>query len=130
MRPITATATPAKPQVMIRLDTYHGAACGVQVNPSGGASFTIDCSFDTGPDDLTNPIPLASMAWDSSMIPPGAVQGINSFSFGIPTAPVWARLTLLNGVGSVRATFVQYSQHHSVIPSKMPDSQMLSLPTH
>ena len=110
MRAITAIATPATPQAMVNLDTWSGAAMGVQVNPSGGAEYTIDLSFDD-PNNLIWPIPLASMLWDTSMIPPAAVGGDLGLTFSLPAAPIWIRVRLLNGAGQVRATFLQLGIH-------------------
>ena len=69
----------------------------MQVNPSGGASYTIDYSFDD-PNDLISPIALGSMFFDTTMCPPGAVAGSAGLTFTIPTAPIWMRVRLLNGV--------------------------------
>jgi hypothetical protein len=106
MRALTAIATPAAPSPMVCLDSWAGSMLGVQVVPSGGAQFTIDYSFDN-PNDLINPVPAGSMAFDSSMVPAGAVGGAASVSFQIPAAPIWGRLRLLNGLGQVRAVFLQ-----------------------
>jgi hypothetical protein len=110
MRAITATATPATPQAMVCLDTWSGAAMGVQVNPINGAEFTIDLSYDD-PNSLIWPIPLLNMWWDTSMIPPAAVGGDVGLTFSLPAAPIWIRVSLLNGLGSVRATFLQLGIH-------------------
>lgn len=106
MRPITAKATPAAPSAMVCLDPWNGPALGVQVSPIGGATFTIDYSFDD-PNDLVSPVPLGSMFWDSSFCPAGAIGGSTGVTFAIPTAPIWMRVRLLNAQGSVRATFTQ-----------------------
>lgn len=115
MRAITAIATPAAPQAMVRLDTYASSPCAVAALPSGGASYTIDTSFDD-PNDLVNPIALGSMIWDASMSK--AVAATTAASFVMPASPTWARLRLINATGSVKATFLQVGQHsHSNITS-------------
>ena len=129
MRPIQATITSSNSPVMVRLDQFHGAACACQVVASGGANYTIDTSFDD-PDDPVNPVAKASMLWDTGMIPASAVNGINTFTFFLQTAPIYIRVTLNNALGAVRATFLQYAAHRSVVSSPMPSSQMLSLPQH
>jgi hypothetical protein len=106
MRPITATATPASTTAMVYLDPWEGSHVGVQVVPSGGAQFTVDYSFDD-PNDLISPVAQGSMFFDTSMVPAGAVGGSAGLTFAMPVAPTWGRLRLLNGVGSVRATFLQ-----------------------
>jgi hypothetical protein len=110
MRAITAIANPASPLSMVNLDTWSGAAMGVQVNPINGAVFTIDLSYDD-PNSLIWPIPLLDMSWDTSMIPGAAVSGDVGLTFSLPAAPIWIRLRLLNGAGSVRATFLQLGVH-------------------
>ncbi len=106
MRPVTTTATVAAPVQLVNLDSWSGAALGVQVNPLGGATFTIDYSFDD-PNDLIWPVPLGSMFFDTAAVPSGGIGGSIGLAFSISTAPIWMRLRLLNGVGSVRAVFLQ-----------------------
>jgi hypothetical protein len=81
---------------------------GVQVTAVGVANFTVQTSFDEGPDSLTNPIPIGSMSWDTTMVPAGAVAGSATVSFSLPTAPLWIRITLNSGAGSVRMVVTQY----------------------
>jgi hypothetical protein len=113
MRAITATATPAAPTQLVCLDQWFCALCGVQVIPSGGATFTVDYSFDN-PNDLIAPIPLGAMSFDTSMCPAAAINGTVGLSFVLPASPVWARVRLLNGAGSVRATWLQIGQRSYV----------------
>jgi hypothetical protein len=47
------------------------------------------------------------MFFDTALVPPGAIGGSIGQTFSIATAPIWMRLRLLNGVGSVRAVFLQ-----------------------
>jgi hypothetical protein len=100
MRPITATVTSASPSAMVRLDDYATAVLGGQVVCSGGASFVLQHSFDD-PNDLVSPVPLASMFWDDSLLPPPAQSGSVSVSFQIMAAPLWMRLTLGASVPTV-----------------------------
>lgn len=132
MRPTVAWVTPAKPVGYVRLDQYHGAALAVQAVIEGGtitgAAYQIDYSFDD-PNDTVNPVPLASMAWDNSLIPSAAQAALTSLTFTIPTAPIWGRVQLLGGgATSVRVVFTQYSAHHATQVAKMPPTQMLQLP--
>jgi hypothetical protein len=124
-RAITATVgyglVPIVASAMVCLDSWQGAAMGVQCVPLGGAAYTIDLSFDN-PNDLIAPIPLASMAWDTTMIPAAAISSFNPTTFSLPTAPIWIRVTAVNGVGSIRATFLQLGRHsrsNIVFPSEL-----------
>ena len=72
--------------------------------------YQIDYTFDD-PNDLVNPVPLASAAWDATLVSSVAQAGATSTTFTIGTAPIWARVRLVDGVSSVRAVFTQYSQH-------------------
>ena len=62
--------------------------------------------------------PISSMVWDNTLLPPPAQSGNASLTFTIMAAPLYFRLNLTNGVGSVRATFLQVGEHsHSNITS-------------
>lgn len=93
---------------VIRLDEWADAPLGCQVVVSGTANFTVQHSFDD-PNDLVNPTSFQNMFWDTSLLPPGAVAASQSLSFGIPTAPLWMRILLNSGTGSVRMTCTQYN---------------------
>jgi hypothetical protein len=120
MRPITsvipagqgsfpAYSSPSPINGMIRLDEWADAPLGVQVAVTGTVNFTVQHSFDEGPDSLVSPIPLASMFWDTSLVPAGAINGIAGISFSIATAPIWIRIVLNSGSGSVRMVVSQYN---------------------
>jgi len=117
MRPITATVTPSKTQALCRLDNYATAVLGVQVVPLGGANFSLFHS-DDDPCDLVNPVPLGSMSWQASLFPPAI--GAAGVSFTVMASPLWVQLNLTNGVGSVRATFLQIGTHSHSNISKGP----------
>jgi hypothetical protein len=117
MRPITATVTPSQTQAMVRMDNYATAVLGGQIVVSGGAQFTLGHSSDD-PCDLVSPVPVGSMFWDNSLLPLAVQGGAASVSFRIMTSPLWFLLKLTNGIGSVRATFLQVGEHsHSNITS-------------
>src|SRR5580698_6371703 len=102
MRPITVTVGPGTPPLTsapVRLDEWADAQIGIAVAVTGTANFTLQHCFDEGPDSLTNPIPVASMFWDSSLIPAGGVNGSTGVSFSLPSAPLWLRITLNSGSG-------------------------------
>ena len=93
MRAITATVTPASPTALVRMDNYATAVLGGAVVCSGGGSFTLQHSCDD-PCDLVNPVPVGSMAWDNSLLPPAAQSGSANVSFQIMASPLWFQLNL------------------------------------
>jgi hypothetical protein len=96
MRAITATVTPSQTQALVRLDNYATAVLGGAIVVSGGASFTLTHSCDD-PNDLVNPVPVGSMAWDNSLLPPAAQAGSANVSFQIMASPLWFKLNLQSG---------------------------------
>jgi hypothetical protein len=118
MRAITAVVSYGNTPAYVNMDSWSGAAMGVQVNLIGGAAYQLRYSFDD-PNDLANPIPLANMLWDNSMLPspPAPFQNV---TFSMPVSPLWWQVTQLNGVGSSRVTFLQlgvHSRSNIVVPS-------------
>src|SRR5882672_5466877 len=109
-RAITAICNFNSPMAMANLDSWQGAAMGVQCTPTGGGAFSLDYSFDN-PNDLTWPIALADMMWDASMIPGGSAPSFNPITFSLPTSPIWIRLRHMNGLGQSRAVFLQVASH-------------------
>jgi hypothetical protein len=117
MRAITATVNPTTTQALVRMDNFATAVLGGQIVVSGGAQFTLWHSSDD-PNDLVNPVPVGSMFWDNSLLPANVLLGSASASFQIMASPLWFKLNLTNGVGAVRATFLQVGEHsHSNISS-------------
>jgi hypothetical protein len=112
MRPITTVLGPGATPLTsppIRLDEWADPPLGVQVAVTGTANFTVQHSFDEGPDSLVNPIPVNQMFWDTSLIPAGGVAGSTGMSFSMATAPLWMRIVLNSGTGSVRMVLTQYN---------------------
>lgn len=113
MRPITTvlgpSAAPGTASYPIRLDEWADPPLGVQVAVTGTVDYTVQHSFDEGPDSLVNPLPAANMFWDTSLIPVGAIHGAAGISFSIATAPLWVRILLNSGTGSVRMVVTQYN---------------------
>ncbi len=118
MRPITSMLGPgtvAQRTALINIDNYATAVLGIQIVPTGGAAFMLEHSFDD-PCDLVNPVPLASMFWDHSLLPDDAYIGSAPISCQVMAAPLWFRFIMTNNVGAVRATFAQIGEHsHSNI---------------
>ena len=113
MRPITTilgpNIAPGTACYPISLDSWADPPLGVQVAVSGTVNYTVQHSFDTGPDDLVSPIPIANMFWDTSLIPAGGVGGTAGMTFSIATAPIWMRIVMNSGSGSVRMVLTQYN---------------------
>jgi hypothetical protein len=112
MRPISLVVGPGTTpltSVPIRLDEWADPPVGVQVAATGTVNFTVQHSFDEGPDSLVNPIPVGSMMWDTGLIPAGAIAGTAGLTFSIATAPLWIRIVLNSGTGSVRFVVTQYN---------------------
>ena len=126
-RAITAICNVSAPVALVNLDTWQGAAMGVQCTPTGGGSYAIDYSFDN-PNDLTWPIALADMLWDASMVPGGATPSLNPTTFSLPTSPIWIRLRHMNGVGQSRAVFLQVGTHSRSNITTIPDELLVTGP--
>lgn len=112
MRPITVSVGPnaaaATPSNMVRLDEWADAPLGVQVSTAGAVNFTVQHSFDD-PNDLISPVPLASMFWDTGLVPAGAIGGTAGITFSMATAPVWMRILMNSGAGSAKMVLTQYN---------------------
>jgi hypothetical protein len=93
---------------MVRLDEWADSPLGVQVSLNGAANFTLQHSFDD-PNDLISPVPLANMFWDTGLFPAAAIGGSAGITFGILTAPLWVRILLNSGAGTVKAVLTQYN---------------------
>jgi hypothetical protein len=119
MRAVTATVTSASPTAMVRTDNFATAVLAGAIFVSGGAAFALTHSSDD-PCDLVNPVPLANMAFDNSLLPLAAQSGAASVTFQVMASPLWFQLKLTNGVGSVRATFLQVGTHSHSNISKGP----------
>ena len=90
---------------MLRMDEWADAQIGFQVGVTGVVSYLVQTSWDEGPDSLVNPVPIASMNWDSSLTPAASAAAA---SFDMRVSPLWVRLQLASGAGSVRMVVTQY----------------------
>jgi|SRR5580692_8800859 hypothetical protein len=112
MRPITVTVGPnaaGQPSNMVRLDEWADAPLGIQVSIlSGAVNYTVQHSFDD-PNDLISPVPLASMFWDTGLVPAGAIGASAGITFSIATAPLWMRLLMNSGAGEAKMVVTQYN---------------------
>jgi hypothetical protein len=126
MRAITAIVTPVNQYAYVNMDSWSGAAMGVQVNLLGGAAYQLRYSFDD-PNDVTNPIPLANMLWDNAMLPSPAAP-FQSITFSMPVSPLWWQVRQLNGLGSSRVTFLQLGIHSRSNIVAVPDDLLVTGP--
>ena len=90
---------------MLRMDEWADAQLGIQVGVTGVVSYLVQTSFDEGPDSLVNPVPITAMNWDNSLTAAAASTAASLF---VPVAPLWVRLQLASGTGSVRMVATQY----------------------
>lgn len=111
MQAMTVTVSDASGGVkyskMVRFDDFAPSNISLQCNVTGVAIYTVQSSLDD-PNDPVNPVPVNSMVWvdtsDTALVNAGASLQSN-FLF----APKFARIKLVSGSGSVRATFLQSS---------------------
>jgi len=91
----------------VRFDEWAMPAAGAQFQVTGTANFTFQASNDD-PNSLINSVSPYSMVWDSSISP--AVGVTANMTITMPSAPLWGRVLLNSGTGSVKGVFTQYYQ--------------------
>jgi hypothetical protein len=97
-----ATATGTTPWVMF--DPYaSGGAISKQCLVNGVANYTVQVSYD---DPLTGAVAPGAMGWTNDT-DATFVGATTSLSGSWPYTPLWARVLLNSGAGSVLATFIQ-----------------------
>jgi len=89
----------------VRFDNWAHPTLAIQCVVTGTANYTFESSFDD-PNDLVNAVAPASMAWDSTISP--LVGASASAEATVDAAPLWGRISINSGTGSVRAVFTQY----------------------
>lgn len=111
MRPIVVTVSDASGGVKysdwVRFDDFAPSNISIQCTVSGTVNYTVQTTLDD-PNSATNPVATGSVTWvdssDSAVVAATATKQSN-FLF----APVYARVKLNSGTGSVTATFLQSS---------------------
>lgn len=111
MRPIVVTVSNAsggaQTSPLVRFDDFAPGPVSIQCTVTGTVNYTVQSSLDD-PNSATNPVALASMTWivssDTNVVGATTSQQSNFFF-----APVFARILLSSGSGSVTATFLQSS---------------------
>jgi hypothetical protein len=91
----------------VRFDDFAPSNTSIQCNVSGTVNYTIQSTLDD-PNSATNPVAVNAVTWvnssDSNVVSASATKQSN-FLF----APIFARVLLNSGTGSVTATFIQDS---------------------
>ena len=97
------TTTAASPWV--RFDSFGIPQAAIQAVVTGTVNYTLQLTMDD-PNAASNPVAPAAVTWtsstDSTLV--GATGTVETY---IPVVPVWARILLNSGTGSVRTTFLQ-----------------------
>ncbi len=104
---VTAGTSTVATSPWVRFDEWAEAVVGMQLTATGTVNFTFESSFDD-PNSLINPVAPASMSWDSTISP--VVGQTATVSASLSAAPLWGRILLNSGTGSVKGVFVQYLQ--------------------
>ena len=71
------------------------------------------------------------MFWEGQSaeeIPQTAQAATVGTTFSLPTAPIWIRCSLLNGLGSVRATYLQLGIHSRSNITVIADDELVTGP--
>jgi hypothetical protein len=89
----------------VRLDEYAPSPVGVFCDASGTVNYTIQQTGDD-PNSPTNPVLPSAVTWITTADTNGAAATTSIASF-FPYAPIFARVLLNSGTGSVTATFSQ-----------------------
>jgi len=91
---------------LVRLDPWSIGDVSVQIVVTGTVNYTLQTTFDD-PNDPTGPIMLAgNMVWFDAADPAVVKSTKNALAKVSPT-PLFARILLNSGAGSLRATFIQ-----------------------
>jgi hypothetical protein len=99
------TTAPATSSQWVRFDSWNCAAVAIQVNVTGTVNATVQQTLDD-PNSPTDPVAVANMTWLNH--PDPALNGLTANVQGnYAYTPVFARVVLNSGSGSVKATFLQ-----------------------
>lgn len=109
MRPVTVSVSDAsggaKSSQLVRFDEWESGPTTIQCVVTGTVNYTIQLSNDD-PNSPTNPVALASMTWSNSQ-DPAAVGATATLLTQFDNTPLFAKVLLNSGTGSVVTTFVQ-----------------------
>jgi len=89
----------------VRLDEWANAETSIQCNASGTVNYTVQSTLDD-PNSPTNPVIPSAVTWINTN-DPSAVNATASLQTNFQFLPVFTRVLLNSGTGSVVATFIQ-----------------------
>lgn len=110
MRPITVSvgpnATTPLGSSLVRFDDWSpNNQVTIQVNVVGTVNYTVQTTLDD-PNSPTNPVSVANMTWFNST-DANVVNATASKQSSLSFLPIFARVLLNSGSGTVTATFLQ-----------------------
>jgi hypothetical protein len=91
----------------VRFDDWAPAPVSIQCNASGTVNYTIQQTLDD-PNSATNPVTPSAVTWIATSDTAG-VGATGSIQSNYAYVPIFARVLLNSGTGSVTATFLQPS---------------------
>lgn len=94
----------------VRLDEWAPAPVSIQCNVSGTVNYTIQQTLDD-PNSPTNPVTPSAVNWMNTSDTAG-VNATSSIQSNYAYVPIFARVLLNSGSGSVTATFSQPGSVH------------------
>lgn len=89
----------------VRFDDWAPSYISIQCVASGTVNYTVQYTMDD-PNSVTNPIVQSSVTWvnsDDADVVAASASAVSNFIF----APIFARVNMNSGSGTVRATFLQ-----------------------
>jgi hypothetical protein len=89
----------------VRFDDFAPSAISIQCDATGTVNYTIQATLDD-PNSPTNPVTPSAVTWIATSDAAG-VGATGSVQSNFAYAPVFARVLLNSGSGSVSATFLQ-----------------------
>lgn len=105
---VSVGTTTVASSAWVRLDDDVAGPSSIQIVPSGTVTAKVEQTLDD-PNSVTNPVAPASVSW--SLHPAPEAQAISGAGGPMQTSyaenPIFARVTLTAGSGSVTATFAQ-----------------------
>lgn len=97
--------TPLAATPWVRLDEWANAQVGIQINVTGTVSYTVQSTMDD-PNSATNPVTPSAVQWVNTN-DTNVVNATSSLQTNYLFSPIFARVLLNSGSGSITATFVQ-----------------------
>lgn len=89
----------------VRLDEWASPTVSIQLTVTGTVNYTVQQSMQD-PNSPTNAVTVSAMTWVSSP-DPNAIGASTTLATYFNAAPLWAKVTLNSGSGSVSAVFSQ-----------------------